>query len=690
MQSLALTTTTAAAADETLALPPQIKAKELKEFFALDARNQCRVALFLTKALPIIEAAVVRMEGYAAAANELCGKIKGASAVRVRVLYREYLNSGRDWRAFIDDALENKPASAIPAEFLDELQKRADANGRSRDMAIRMLRAEWLAGKRIPGYGSFNDWFPLAHPGRTLPRVPNEFPPGLSLRNLRRKLDPSAYRRTAQIQGLAAAAAHAPLVYKTRANLWPCSHVMFDDVWHDLFVTDRKQSGRPLEFFAHDVFTARKIAFGWRMRSEDDNGKAQGLTKKMTRMIVAAFLHTVGFSPRGTTLVVEHGTTGITTVKNLDITEDLAALIHQVTDGLVTVSRSGMLGAAAHAGLYGGASGGNSRHKASLEVSNKTVHALTAHLPGQTGTNRDKRPEQLGALLDYNAEICTAAAQLPAPLAQLLEFPLLSTEQFNRVLRELYTTLENFTDHRLEGWKAAGFVIPEMHILGSWMTPAEIRNLPPEEREFCEQMLKRGKCRTRERTLSRIEAWRMTAHDLIRITDGGIMCRLLGDEFATRRKVSNSRFEFSDAELGDGKHRYHNRVTSATGGEFELLDGSEFLMTVNPFAPDTAWLRDLSGRYIGSVEKILTADPAEVGSVERACGIAAKRHAELKAPLKARQIESARERTRLMEHNNRVLETAASTTRSGNAATLSTLATAATAKRKTREYTLKR
>jgi hypothetical protein len=138
---------------------------------------------------------------------------------------------------------------------------------------------------------------------------------------------------------------------------------MWDDVWHDHFVNSfaENQAGRPLELFSHDYFSARKVRYGIRVRTEGDNGKMQGLTAQMMRMIVAATYYLDGYSPRGTINVAEHGTAAFS--------EDMERILYDTTGGLVTVTRSGLLGDPSHSGQYNGRRIG--KHRSASPADNK-------------------------------------------------------------------------------------------------------------------------------------------------------------------------------------------------------------------------------------------------------------------------------------------------------------------------------
>lgn len=628
------------------AITTQIPSRDLVEFHKLTLRNQTRVRRLLD-AVEIIEAAPTLQGGYDRAAAHVEGG-RGFTAGSLRRLYRDYRNAGRDWRAFVDQALEFQPTCSFPADFLRHLQQRVDANGRSIEVAIKKLRADWALGRPIPGYGTWKDWWKRQHPGLSLPPTCPGYPAGWSVRNLRRKLDTSRFRRKAQILGRTAAATHRPMVYTTRKGLWVGSHYQFDDMWHDFFVNElrEKKPGRPLELFSHDLFSARKVRWGVRARTEDDTGKAQGLTMKMMRMVVAATMSLDGYSPRGTVCIAEHGTAAFN--------EDMERLLYDATGGLVTVSRSGFTGDAAHWGHYHGPRRGNPRHKASLESSNNLVHNLTADLPGQTGPDRDRRPEQLTGLLKYNERLLAAYQALTPDRAAMLQFPILTMDQAMAVLSEIYAFLENDPDHDLEGWAECGHTTTEAHLLGRWLSQADLLALPDGQSEMALALIQSGRVNTRQRKLTRREVWNAGSADLLQVP-GSVTCHLLGKDFAAERKVRDHMISFADLEVGPGLHRYEALVTDDTGSQHLLKDGETYLATVNPFAPGALFVQDAKGRYLGQARKIDAVTRGDIDALHRALGRAAKTEHRLLQPLVERQSDEAKKKKAMHEHNAGVI-----------------------------------
>lgn len=431
------------------------------------------------------------------------------------------------------------------------------------------------------------------------------FPRGWSHRNLARYAS-SRFELAAARIGRSAAASERRLVYTTRASLYVGSHYLFDDMWHDHFVNvlDQRKTGRPLEFHAIDLFSACKFAWGMTVRMERD-GRMEGLKEADMRFLLASVLWNHGYSKRGTVLVVEHGTAAIR--------DDLEAFLHDETAGLVTVARSGMEGASAAAHQYAGRSKGNFRFKAALESLGNLIHNEMGALPGQTGMDRDHRPEQLHGLLKRNDALMKAVAQLAPERAEMLRWPLLTIQQFRAIADEIYARINARTDHALEGWD--GNYTPDPRI-------GSMRRLSPGE------------------------VWNADRRHLTRLRPeavAGILARDNGVELTTRSGM----LELTNSEISGDPIRFDAHM---------LPDREKFFAVINPYAPDALWVFDAKRRYVASCPRVHSICRSDVPALQRACGQAAHIEAKRLAPFRARHAQQARQMAADMRHNTRVLD----------------------------------
>lgn len=460
------------------------------------------------------------------------------------------------------------------------------------DTAIRALREAWKKGEVL-----------------TATKIDAEtgYPRGWHSRNLQRHA-PSKFELKAARIGRSAAAAHRPLVYTTRRNLYVGQFYLFDDIWHDHSVNllDTRQCGRPLEFHGIDLSSACKIGWGMRVRREVD-GVNESLKTADFRFLLASILTSDGFHPDGTTLVIEWGATALS--------EILERILHDATGGAIKVARSGMEGAAAHAGHFAGRSKGNFRFKAALESLGNLIHNEFAALPGQTGKDRQHSPEQLHGALKYNDALLLAVSQLPPERMQWIHWPFCSFTQFQLIAQEVYARLNARTEHDLEGWDER--MVP-------CARTGKMRRMSPEE------------------------FWRPRRRQLRPIAPE-ITALILGSEGGVERVTRNGMIQLRDAEISGDVIRF-----DAT----DLRDREKFLTVLNPFDTHSLTCFDAKGRYIATLPRLHSVCRGDAEAVQRACGQAVKTEAKLLAPLRARAMQQARAKQAMHQNNARVLDTA--------------------------------
>ena len=516
-----------------------------------------------------------------------------------------------------------------------------ERNDRSTRSAVKQLRADWRKG--------------LVKTAQPIdPRT--GYPRGWSIENLARHAS-DEYERTAARKGTARAAGARRLVYTTRAGLWVGSHYMLDDMWHDFFVNSfaEKQAGRPLELFSHDLFSARKVRWGVRIRTRKDDGTWHGLAEHMTRYILAATLHLDGYSPRGTVLVAEHGTAAIR--------DEIERALREHSEGRITVERSGMQGAAAHAGQYPGVARGNPRMKASLESSNNLTHNVFAHLPGATGLSRQDRPEQLPALLAENTRWLRLYDRLSPASQALVQFAILDVNQFMAVARELYAQMENDPDHDLEGWIESGSVSQLLHVGGGqWVDQRTLMSGTADEQQAVLALIGAGQLQSKPVRMTRREVWDRGADDLVKLSGAGVVA-ILGEDLARPEPeaVRKGMIEFEDAEVGPGVHRYEGIVFDPWGRRERLVEGEKYRVFANPFALERIFVCDARLAYLGEAKRICDPCRGNIEAVHRTMGAVAAEAAERLAGLRQRHAGEAAEmeaRTQL----NTALETGAPVT----------------------------
>jgi len=524
----------------------------------------------------------------------------GCSYSTVRTRYYRWLKGGRDPWSLVSGVVLREPATALNAEFKAEWHRRYCAAQRSGAAAYRRLMEDLARGKPIAGLPEGWD--------RTL------LPAGWTYPNLMRNKPSKWITKTLRV-GPVAASQMRPLLYTTRENLWVASHYLFDDLWHDLMVNvqDTSKTGRPLEFDCLDLYSGCKIAWGFRVRTKnDDTGRMEGLTEQMMRWLVAYVLVKIGFDARrGTVLVVERGTAAIR--------EMLEALIHELTGGMVSVHRGGMQGRPAFVGAYHGPGGGNPRFKSPIESLRHLIHNELDHLVGQTGKDVANRPEGLTGRLKENDELLRVAEVLRAvrpDLAPLLRMPLLNHAQFADLLISIYGQINRSIHHRLEGWSRL-------------VTPAQ------------DGMTMRR--------LSRWEVWESGRSQLTRLDSKAASVLVWNEAEAVTRPVRSRMIEVWTKELSTDVLRYSAR---------HLEEGQTYQCLVSPIDPSELFAYDARGSLVGICPLIPKVCRTDTEALQEQFARISKEHAEDRRAVAAVGSDLIRERIEQIRSNDAILREA--------------------------------
>jgi hypothetical protein len=582
-------------------------------------------------------------------------RIVGTSPKTVRRKY-DALRTGGDWRVFLDHRrITARESRTKDPGFQAFLKKLFEDHKRSSASAINDLYTLWRRRADIPGYEGHPGW-------------PN-LPDGWSERNLYRH-QPTKPELIALRIGRTAAKSGFSQTFSTRVGLWVGSHIMFDDLWHDNFVRvgERGTVGRVMELDALDVFSGCKIAWGCKPRlpKKDNPAQMEGLKERNMRLLLAGLLFTRGYSPRGTVLMAEHGTAAIR-----DRAEQILADATRQPDGtsLITVKRSGITGEE-QAILDGwrGSAKGNPAFKAPLESLRNLIHNRLDALPGQTGPDRDRRPEILDATLAYQQQLLDIAARLPAHRRDLLDHPLLEYHsEFLPFLGDFYGILNQRTDHRLQGWAELGFLSTDYRLAPSsdaWLTPRDLQTLPEDSRLLLHSLARQQpETYSRTRRLSPQEVFDLHTGDLIRIGPD-IVCDLLLQDLGREEKVKGSYFRFTDSEIAPEELIYEARIICpGATREQELPSGEKYLVFVNPFFPDTLFVCNARQQFLGLARRVQRVCGLDEAALRRSWGRSAQRDADRLAPARLRHAADGDAHQRMLTTNAALANEATPATR---------------------------
>lgn len=474
----------------------------------------------------------------------------------------------------------------------ETLKTFCEAFQRNNEAAIREMRDQWKKGKLLSDA-------PLD--------VATGYPRGWSERNLARHA-PDELELAAARQGRSETDKYRSLVYTTRRNLYVGQYYLFDDLWHDHYcnLLATQQCGRPLEFHGLDLASAYKMCWGMRLRRAREDGTMESLKVEDFRFLLASFLFSTGYNPRGTTLIVEHATTAID-----EHTEQLLAL---ASNGAITVERGGMTGAAAHAGQYAGRAKGNFRIKAALESLGNLIHNEFAAIPAQTGKDRQHCPEQLHGLLKHNDALLWAMSQMPVERLEWLQWDVCTLQQFQIFAAEVYARINARTKHGLEGW--------------------DERYVPDRQRP--------GKMRR----MSPAEVW-TPGSKALRPINAQFAAMIVGTAGGEERAVTSGEIRIRSAEISGDPLRFAAHMLAPRG---------KYLCVLNPFDTSRLNVFDAKERYVATLDRINVPDRSDVEAIRREVGRAEKALNERLLPMRKRAMSQARTLRDRHVHNAKVVD----------------------------------
>ena len=553
----------------------------------------------------------------------------GVSAKTARWKYDKWraAPAGQKWRALVNKSKVPEDRG-LDREFIAYWHALCQQNGRKCAPAYRELVRQFKRGDMIPGIDA------------TVDR--RQLPPGFSYDNLN-KHRPTKFELAAARIGRSAAAEFRPKIFTSRVGLAVGQYIIFDDLWHDFKVMTlgggQKRPMRLLQLHAHDLFSACQFARGIKPRLEDDTGKSVGLNLNEMLFLVANVLEEYGYHPDGCVLMVEHGTAALA--------EWIEKMLFDLSNGRITVDRSGLEGAAAFAGQYGGASKGNFRFKAALESSHNLIHNETANLiqfPGQTGSNsRVNKPEELHGRERQAEALIKAMAALPADRAAMFKFPVLEVNAAKWALEAVQERINQRPDHALEGWLEAGlttmdFDLPDIGIISA----QKFLSLPADRQAVIQAV-----ATPVPRLMSPREVFDAGRSRLVRLRPEHTAL-LLRDVAGREVTVGKDHLiAFEDETISPSPLRYLAH---------HFAPGDKFTAVVNPMSPHTAHLFDARGGWTGVVTAWQTVRRDDVEGLARQMGAARKVEAELLAPVAAAGARITRQRLEDSQANAGVLK----------------------------------
>jgi hypothetical protein len=596
--------------------------------------------------------------------------MKPSSMRRWVTLFRKM---GGNPQSLIDHRIEPHLDAILPEPFLEFCRSLFEENQRSSKAAWRKLRElyrshatsyQWQKTSEViylwPGYAVRPDPSPSSNDG---------MPRGWSYSNLTRpgngltKLEEVAAR-----QGPGAAADLLEQVFTTRVGLKPGQYYVFDDRWVDVKSvmppSVSKKPVRSVELSCGDIASGSSPAWGLLPMIDDDFGRQQRLKDRDMRMLLAKVICLVGFHRDGVTLMVEHGTAAISRELELKLCVMSGGEVRDgqiVRDGLIKVKRSGITGGKSFAGGFPTLGKGNFRFKAAWESMHNMKHNELADLPGQVGKNSRLETVETDHGMDAEARmILTAAAELRPEVAKGLVTGYLPFSELFWANARAIERIENYTDHKLQGWVEAGNVIAEFRHgehSDDWQPMDKLLTYSVSHRAAMEVFFHENPWSTRTRQLSRREAWLRGRHELVKLP---LHCvpEILGTELAVVKEVADD-LTFTFCKAGEDDLIYRAIARRANGTRQQLVPGTAYRTWVNPYDTGILFVSTVLGGFIGTCDLRGRIERPDVDAFKRQAAEAGQVQAEVLAPFYARAVKRNRAITNQRRANAAAVERAA-------------------------------
>ncbi len=561
------------------------------EFARLPRDQRARVELLLRLISNHAGQSVTKAGGLLHQIQHAMGMTYGTA----RRLYYAYKASG-DWRDLMDGRALRPEKIALDGarseRFRAWVQTTAERYQRSTKQAIDYIHNAFRYGREvIPGFESWTYGM-------------GKIPAGCSQTSLRAMI--KKHELVATRLGLRAARRHQLPVLTTRAGLAVGSIYQFDDMWHDNVVIANGELPRVIEFGCLDVASACRIHWGHVAHVTKEDGKRQGLTKKMFILFLAYVLRYIGFSASGVQLYMEHGTA--------TVDQRLRELLENSGYGIQVIT-GGMLGKdQAKLGGYAGASGGNPQSKARIEASHSGIHNLLSNLPGQVGKDRQHMQESTHGREAKQLQVekwkLTMSEIGRHDLAMAMQDHFLTLPQFSTLLIQYYNYWNRRQDHTLEGWEEHMAV--EYALVPNHWTPAASVQLTPLLREQVEL----NPAMVREVRLSPAEVWEGKRGEWTHISMA-LYLDMIGDEkiCGHKLKVDRRMLAVQDKLISQDKLYYLAEVITPEGYKIPLEEGKKYNCILNPYATQSLIVTDEKGRILGEApqyQRVSLADHEEV------------------------------------------------------------------------------
>jgi hypothetical protein len=224
--------------------------------------------------------------------------------------------------------------------------------------------------------------------------------------------------------------------------------------------------------------------------------------------------------------------------------------------------------------------------------------------------------------------------------------------------------IENFIDHRMQGWKEAGLVTAEYRLdpTAAWQPMTKLLTYGDIQRAAIEAALDSDLHLTRTRQLSRAEAWKRGEKELVTLAPHCVPA-ILGPDLSEEKTVldkNGGSFEFTKA--GEDPVMYRALVRRDDGTGERLAPGMTYrVWQLADAGKSYLFVQHPSGKFLGVCEEIPRIEHGNTAAFLRRAGEVAQVHADTLAPFYRRAVKRDRAETRRRQMNVAQIEAGAET-----------------------------
>ncbi len=561
-----LAKTTAALAERAFVIP----LSDQHEFIALPLKERLRIRRMLD-AFDAISKSKSRVAACKAVATIV--HVRGFSWKSLYRKYCEYMEL-YDWRVCVrkyKGRFKPKPEEfrKFIGRLVSECQGRTDIGEAVRD---RFIHDFWFAGKEVPGYGTFSDFWADTQCGKPYPRELRDEPPFTPTGWSRSRITDLIREVSARNSALRAITAHGfhaghdhwTHMLRDKSKLRPLQLVTADDVELDiqcLFkIKNAYQVCTAQAVVALDVATGMIIGYGVRPIYKTDEGERRMLTRADVNAVLLNMLQEYGLPANYQMHLLLENAAATLCKEDRDLLETMMPGCFVIENTRMAERKLLSKGFVEKRGMP--------YQKGWIESAFRPLHTRLAYLPGVTAPRFDFRRDDHAAKVKYTLAVVNDALKQGVNVEDL-RLPVLTIDEFYPIFEHLVKMYNARTRHNLQGFD---YVYETMLEDCSFARREDCANWPAEMlagREFKRRL---------ESPLERFA--KLAAREDIRKVAMPVLYPLMQKKHTVT--VRNCRLIVQDEEFSQDKLYYHSP-------RIEQLHGQEVIAA---FTPDyeTAWL----------------------------------------------------------------------------------------------------